>query len=189
MKKSPLFLLCTFLLLVACDSPLLNSFGLKSPSKDAQISAQKLTDQGYELIAQEQPRAAVALFDQAIGGDEKNIRAYQGKGIALNKLGKHDEAEAAYAEALKIAPDAVNVTNNLAMSKILRGKHQEAIDLLTPLANKPSPNATIVENLALANCLMGKNDAARKLYGKSLTPAEIEENLRFCKKFEGMRSK
>ncbi len=186
MKKSPLFLLCAFLLLAGCDKlPL----GMGGTSNEAQVSSQKLTAQGYELIAQQQPSAAVAIFDQAIGGDAKNIRAYQGKGIALNKLGKHDEAETAYAEALKIDPNAVGVTNNLAMSKILRGKYQEAIDLLSPLANAPAPNDTVVENLALANCLMGKNDAARKLYGKNLAPAEIDENLQFCKKYEGMRKK
>ncbi len=186
MKNSPLFLLCAFLLLAGCDKlPL----GMGGTSKEGQMSSQRLTAQGYELIAQQQPSAAVAMFDQAIGGDEKNIRAYQGKGIALNELGKHDEAEATYAQALKIEPNAVGVTNNLAMSKILRGKYQEAIDLLSPLASAPSPNDTVVENLALANCLMGKNDAARKLYGKNLAPSEIDENLRFCKKFGQLKKK
>ena len=156
---------------------------------EAQMSSRKLTEQGYELLAQQQPRAALAMFEQAVGGNEKNIRAWQGKGLALNHMGKHEEAETAYKRALEIQPGAVAVTNNLAMSKILHGQYQEAINLLTPLSKNKVPISTVVENLALANCLLGKSDEARKLYGKNLLPAEIEENLRFCRQFEGMRKK
>lgn len=183
MKTSPLFFLVAFLTLTACNSPLFS----QEASKEAKISSMRLTEQGFDLLAKEQASAAVSIFDQAIAEDNKNIRAYQGKGIALNKLGKNDEAEDVYKAALAVQPGAVSITNNLAMSKILSGHYQEAIDLLTPLASTPTPNGTVVENLALANCLSGKSDDARKFYGKRLKPKEIEENLRFCKKFQNIR--
>ena len=179
MKKfAPLLAL---LLLAACDQQQANQM--------AQMNAMRLTDQGYDLLQKNQAQASLAMFDQAIAGDNKNIRAYQGKGIALNQLGRHAEAEGTYQKALDIHPDALGVANNLAMSRIMRGKYEEAETLLTPLAKKYPSNATVTENLALANCMLGKRDEARQLYGKSLKPAEIEENIRFCNKFEMIRKK
>lgn len=182
MKISRLPIALSLLLsLAACDE--------FPASKDAQATSQRLATQGYELLAQQQPGAALAIFEQAVGGDGENIRALQGKGLALNQLGKHEAAEAAYGAALKIEPGAVSVNNNLAMSKILRGKYQEAIDLLKPLASTPSPNQTVIDNLALANCLLGKSDEAKTLYSKGLSKAEAAENLRFCKKFVELKRK
>lgn len=178
MKIFPLFFLPVLLLLAACGS--------KEASVQAQVSSRKLTEQGYELIAQEQPRAALAMFDQAIGNDEKNIRAYQGKAIAMNTMGNHKEADEVYEQALKIQPDSVNIINNFAMSKILQGEYQKALDLLTPLATTATANDTVMENMALANCLLGKTDNAKKLYNKRLSSKQIKENLQFCKKYGDM---
>jgi len=172
---------CTLLLLSGCEQP---------PSKvgsDAQVSSQKLTDQGFELMKQQQPRAAIAMFDQAIGTDPGNVRAYQGKGLALGNEGQNEQAERVYEQGLKIVHGDMKLTNNLAMSKILRGQYEEAVTLLVPYGG--SGNVTMQENLALANCLLGRKEEARKLYGKSLTPAQIEENLRFCNKYEAIRTK
>ncbi len=155
--------------------------------REAQIAALRLTDQGYEFLENSQFKAAAALFDQAIKADGRNIRAYQGKGIAFDQLGKHNEAESAYKTALDIDPKAVSIRNNLAMSYIMRGEYDKAIEELAPLAESEPNNVTVQENLALVNCLMGKRDDARKLYGKSLKPSEIEDNLRFCNKFETIR--
>lgn len=181
MKIPSLICAACLLLLVACSG--------REASPEAQLSSNRLTAQGYDLLAAEQPRAALAIFEQAVGSNEKNVRAWQGKGLALNHLGKPEEAEKAYEEALQIQPGALNVTNNLAMSKILRGKYQEAIDLLTPLSKGKKPNNTVMENLALANCMLGRDDEAKKLYNKRLPPTKIQENLKFCKRFEGLRKK
>lgn len=176
MKRLIPFLLCGLLALSACDK-----LGLDQP---ADAPPQSLTDQGHALLAKNQPAEAVMLFDQAIAKDPKDVRAYQGKGIALNSMGNHIDAEMAYSDGLKVAPGAIPLTNNLAMSKILRGEYQQAINVLKPLAGT---NETVDQNLALANCLLGKKEEARKLYGKKLTPAETEDNLKFCNKYEQLR--
>lgn len=165
------------LLLAACAG--------KDAPKAAQFSSKNLTEQGYALLAKEQAEGALPLFGQAIEADDRNVRAYQGKGIALNKLGRHEEAEDAYKKALDISPGAVNVTNNLAMSKILSGQYQAALDLLMPLAK--GGNATVGGNIALAQCMLGKRDEARQGYSKTLPPAQVEENLRFCNKVRALK--
>lgn len=181
MKALYVYAIACLLLVSACDK-----LGL---SKEEKPQAQPFTEQGYALLAKDQPAAALPLFDKVISADSNALKAYQGKGVALDQLGKHEEAEAAYAKALKIDPKATGVINNLAMSKILRGKYQEAIDLLAPLATATPPNETVQQNYALAHCLIGKRDEARQLYAKYLAPAQVEENLRFCSKFETMRKK
>ena len=185
MKYAPLILLSAFLVITACDTLDL----MPEASQEAQTIAGTLSAQGYDLLAKEQPRPALAIFEQAIAANERDVHALQGKGIALNRLGKHGEAELAYGQALKVDPSAMGVSNNLAMSKILRGEYGEAISLLTPLAAKHPTNATVQENLALANCLIGKREDAKKLYSQRLPPAQVEENLKFCKEYEGMRKK
>jgi Flp pilus assembly protein TadD len=175
--KNMLAILTSLLMLAACEQ-------MKQP-KEAPINSLKLTEQGYTLLSQQEPKAALDVFNKAIKADEKNGRAYQGKGIALDSLGEHGKAEEAYNEGLKQTPGNVGLSNNLAMSHILRGNYQKAIDLLAPFADFGNP--TVHENLALANCMLGKSTEARKLYSKTLSPAEIEDNIRFCRKFEQIR--
>lgn len=180
MKNIPLFALCSLLVASACDKA-------ATPKETAPKTIQ-LTEQGYTLLGKQQARASIPLFDQAIASDEHYIRAYQGKGIALNNIGKHEEAERIYEKALKIEPGSVGILNNYAMSKILGGHYQEAITMLAPLVKDGAQNATVQENYALAHCLDGKRDEARTLYAKFLPPAQVEENLRFCSKFEVLRT-
>jgi len=177
MKNTSLLLALTLLLLPACET-------LGKP--ESPLAANNLTQQGYQLLEQQQPRPASAMFDQAIAADTKNIRAYQGKAIALGQLGSHAEADSVYEQALKLSPGSVAITNNYAMSKILQGEYEQAIDMLSPLA-EATPNETVIENMALANCLLGKRDDAKKLYRKRISNKQIEENLSFCKAYEDRR--
>lgn len=174
--KRILFILPVLLMVCACDK-----LGLE---KKPEAPQQSLTEQGNALLTKNQPKEAIVLFDKAIAADSKDVKAYQGKGIALNSLGNHIDAEMAYNDGLKNSPGNIPLSNNFAMSKILRGEYKQALEVLTPLAGT---NETVDQNIALANCLMGKKEEARKLYSKKLTPAETEDNLRFCNKYEQLK--
>ena len=171
--------LVALLLVGACDK------GAEKP--DVRPNAAGLVEEGYDMLRADKSTEAVVLFDKALASDNKNIRAYQGKGIALNNLGKHEEAENVYITALRLQPTSVGVTNNLAMSYILRGEYQDAVELLKPLSENHPKDHKIQANLALANCMLGKKDDASKIFSKHLSKEKVAENLKFCSDYAGMR--
>lgn len=164
---------------------------LTACAQEADPKAQQLStnnaNQGYLLLSSGKPREAVPLFDQAIKSDAKNVRAYQGKGIALDQQGKHQEAEGVYKKALSIDANAIGVINNLGLSYILRGQYDDAIKLLLPYSTKEPVHAKVIENLAMAYCLKGDGEQAKKLYKNRLKAKEVNDNLAFCKRFEQVR--
>jgi Flp pilus assembly protein TadD len=180
MSKKIVFIICALLSVSSCEE-------MGSPASKQEPVAGILVDQGFALLSQQKPESAMQNFDNALKADDKNVRALQGKGLALNNMGRHTEADIQYGKALEIDVTSVPVRNNFAMSKILQGKYKEAADMLTPISKAHPDNATVQENLALANCMLGKRDTARTLYSKSLQPAEVEDNLRFCKQYEALR--
>ncbi|MGG5817306.1 SPOR domain-containing protein [Falsiroseomonas sp. HW251] len=101
-----------------------------------------------------QPQVALALFDQA-ARIEPGAEAEEGRGLALDMIGRHDEAQAAYRAALALAPNRVAVQNNLAMSLILTGRVQEALAVLEPLSQRPDAPARVANNLAIARSMAG----------------------------------
>ena len=153
-------------------------------SPEAQLAADNLTLKGYALLEAKHPKDALPYFDQAIEKDSKHIRAYQGKGIALNTMGKNTEAESAYQSALSIDKDNIGVINNLGLSHIFRGDYDGAIALLEPHSHTEPVHAKLIENLALAYCLKGDEEKARKLYKTRIPAAKINDNLQFCKQFK-----
>lgn len=153
----------------------------------AEKNSASLTEEGYAALASNHPREAVSIFDQALSINTKNTRAYQGKGIALDQQGKHEDAESAYKAGLAIDPGAIGIINNLGLSYILRGQYDNAIQLLTPHSVKEPVHAKVIENLAIAYCLKGDEAQAKKLYKNRLKEKELKDNLAFCRKFEQIR--
>ncbi len=173
MKKTlPILSLCLWL--AACNMPV---------SPEAQLAADNLTQKGYALLEAQHPKDALPYFDQAIAKDSNYVRAYQGKGIALNKMGKNTEAETTYQSALSIDKNNIGVINNLGLSHIFRGDYEGAIALLEPHSHAEPVHAKVIENLALAYCLKGDEEKASKLYKTRLPAAKINDNLKFCKQF------
>lgn len=123
-----------------------------------------------------QPEVALALFDRAAqlrpGAD-----AEEGRGIALDMLGRHEEAQTAYRAALALAPTQVSAQNNLAMSLMLTGRAAEAVALLEPLSRRMDAPARVANNLAVARSMAG--DAPRM--DTSADPRQVQQmasNLR-----------
>ncbi len=157
--------------------------------KENNISSRNLAEQAYQLLNQRQPKAALSIFEQAIAADEKNAQALQGKALALNNLGRHLEAEKYYQKALEIEPESPSIINNLAMSKILRGHYTVALKMLEPLVKDDPDNIKAQDNTALAYCMLGRKEEAKKIYSLRLDSKQVEENLRFCTEFEEIRKK
>lgn|GEM_PF-642531 len=121
------------------------------------------------------PEVALALFDRAAPLD-RGHESLEGRGIALDLLGRQEEAQDAYRAALAIAPREASVQNNLAMSLLLSGRATEALALLEPLAGRRDVPARVANNLAVARGMAGKAIGAPG--GDPAQLAEATANLR-----------
>lgn len=142
-----------------------------------------MTQIGYAQVDLGQTQEAVRTFDRLMALKHHNAAAYNGKGVAFDSAGNHVAAQHLYEHALKLDPNAVNIKNNLAMSKILTGHPQEAIALLEPLHAAEPDNSIIRHNLAMAYGMAGRDSRSLELNMVDLTREQAEENLKFYKDY------
>jgi Flp pilus assembly protein TadD len=124
-----------------------------------------------------QPQVALALFDRA-ALLQPSAEAEEGRGIALDMLGRHDEAQAAYRAALAQSPNLVSAQNNLAMSLMLTGRANEAIAVLEPLSRRRDAPARVANNLAVARSMAGVPSRVDVASADPREVREIASNLR-----------
>ncbi len=85
------------------------------------------------------PSAAETLFNDALQRAPRNAAALNNLGIARDLLGRHDEAQAAYRQAIGIDPQMSGAQVNLALSMAMAGRANDATPLLRPwLASSPN---------------------------------------------------
>jgi Flp pilus assembly protein TadD len=73
---------------------------------------------------------ALALFDEHLRWARSDARSLNGRGIALDMLGRHQEARAAYRAARAADPQNPVITGNLALSLMLTGCTEGAAAVL-----------------------------------------------------------
>ncbi len=81
---------------------------------------------------------ALAVYDVLISQDAGDGLAWNGKGLALDLSGRHDEAQAAFKAALAIIPEDPQVLANLELSRTLAeapAESPEATDTVTLALN------------------------------------------------------
>lgn len=116
---------------------------------------------------------ALAQFDRILARDSRNAGALDGRGVALDLLGRHAEAQASYRAALLESPSSVNIANNLAMSLLLDGKAEEARAMLEPLARRSVAPPRVRTNLAVARAATGDAAGARALLGEGMGDVDL----------------
>ncbi len=134
---------------------------------------------GKALLADEELRAAIDTFDEMIGARRADHRPYLAKGVALDLLGRHAEAQATYRQGLEQAPDNLALKNNLGLSLAVAGEHKRAIRLLERIARDPMAPARTRQNLALAYALAGDMQGAAVAARRDLAPEVVERNLSY----------
>lgn len=108
---------------------------------------------------------ALGLFDRVLARDSRNVPALDGRGVALDLMGRHPEAQDSYRRAQAIAPDSVSVANNLGLSLLLDGRPDEARAVLEPLARRSDSNQRVTANYAISLAATGDEAAARRVLG------------------------
>jgi tetratricopeptide (TPR) repeat protein len=104
---------------------------------------------GHCLVLQKRPAEALPYYRQAIAANYKpEPRNYAGLGAALDMIGKHEEARAAYAAGLLLAPQDTGLRNNLAISYALSGDTAKAKEILAGASLHPASRPDFSEALA-----------------------------------------
>ena len=125
------------------------------------------------------PVKALTYADSANALAPNDKRVQIGRGVALDMLARHPEAQACYRKAVAIDPHDVAARSDLALSLALTGGFDEAIRIMTPIARDPSATPRLRQNLALIYGLKGDAPAARALSRVDLDTTQTDANLRF----------
>jgi Flp pilus assembly protein TadD len=120
---------------------------------------------------------AIPYFRKALDS-ERNTANYANLGVAYDMSNNANEAQRIYREALLQMPEDLNVRNNMALSMLLSGNEEGAIDVLQSVVANPKATGTHYANLALAYGLSGKTNAAKRTLQKILpSNDDVERNL------------
>lgn len=108
---------------------------------------------------------ALGLFDRVLASDSRSVPALDGRGVALDLMGRHPEAQESYRRAQALDPNAISVANNLGLSLLLDGRPDEARAVLEPLARRADATQRVTANYAISLAATGNEAAARTLLG------------------------
>lgn len=121
---------------------------------------------------------ALNILQDGIAHHGSEAYLYNSKGVALDQLGRHSEAQDAYLKAVSLSPsDAVDFKTNLSMSYLQSGNAQKAIALLKPIKGDHNATATTRINLALAYGLSGDMLMASSVAGKDISAADLRQSV------------
>lgn len=125
-------------------------------------------------VLQGQPAAALPRFDMALAKDPNDVRALVNKGIALDMLGNHAEAQALYRRADAITPEDPAIRSNMAMSLMLAGRSADAAQTLQNVAEGPVAVPRIRNNMAVVAASQGDMVRAKQLANGEISEAELK---------------
>lgn len=136
------------------------------------------------LIDAGSPDQALEHLELAEEQGASDARLSNSRGVALDMLGRHEEAQDSFREALALETGRKGyIENNLAMSYLLAEDYDQAVALLSRLLETRGEDARLRQNLAMAYGLKGDHDKALALGLKDLSAEAATENIEFYKAY------
>ena len=126
-----------------------------------------LVQLGRMRLRSGQAGEALTLFDRVLAADSRSTEALDGRGVALDLIGRHPEAQESYRRAQALAPNSITIANNLGLSLLLDNRPDEARAVLEPLARRPDATDRVTANYAISLAATGDVAAARSLMGEA----------------------
>ena len=124
------------------------------------------------LLEQQKVDDALLLFERAATLAPRDAAAWQGRGFALERLGRFAEAADAYGAALQVAPDAHQARFGLARLAMRSGQVDQAIGHLETLQSpQRAETPRYLFALATAYLRRGRQDDALRVATEALTLA------------------
>jgi len=134
------------------------------------------TNLALVVINQGDPTTGLTLAEQALQRDPNEDTAHNHRGLALFHLGRYEEAEAAFARAVELAPDNALYWSNRAGALRAQGRLQEAERLLLDQALPRDPALWMTHlNLGLVYLQADRPDLARQALHRALALAPPPE--------------
>ncbi len=130
----------------------------------------------YVMVGQS--RAAIVRYDEVLAIAPGDVHAMVDKGVALDLLGQHGEAQALYRKALTLVPNDAVISNDLALSLLMEGRPAEALAVLQPFAEADEVPDRIKVNIGIILAANGRTDQARRLLDGRIAPAELDNLTR-----------
>lgn len=152
---------------------------LESALKVEPRNEQVLVELGHLQLEQMHPRDALEYYDKALKTDGRNKAALTGKGVALDYLSRHTEAQQVYQQALALYPTDFPLLSDYALSRVLSGNIGEGIRLMEQLLRDPSKGTTVRANMALAYALDGREADARAVMSGDMSGPDIDRTLAY----------
>ncbi|MGH6980589.1 MAG: tetratricopeptide repeat protein, partial [Stellaceae bacterium] len=134
---------------------------------------------GRLRLIEHRPAEALEFFNAAIKRGAGNAVALNDKGVALDELKRHRDAQQSYRDGLAKYPADRSLRNNLGLSLAMTGDFVEAERLLRPLAEDAGATARTRENLALVLGLKGDAAGADRASRPDLDAAALANNARY----------
>ena len=134
---------------------------------------------GRASLGLREPGEALDYFAMAIERASDQPAAWNGMGVAHQILGQYALAQQAFAEALLLAPDDIEIRSNQAFALALSGDYDKGIYLLGELASSPLAPARVRQNLAVALAMKGDSHSAMRIARMDLEQYRAKNNLAF----------
>ena len=134
---------------------------------------------GRILLISHNAGDAVSMFDLAVTKGASGPWVWNDKGVALDQLRRHKEAQDAYRAGLARYPNDRALRNNYALSLAMTSNFSDAEAILRPMAAEPDATAKTRLNLALVLGLKGNAAEAREMARNDLDGAALDNNARF----------
>jgi len=123
------------------------------------------------------PTAAETLFLEALQRQPHNAVALNDLGIARDLLGRHQDAQAAYRQAIGLEALMSGAQVNLALSLAMSGRADDAAPLLRPLASAPNASRKLRHDLAAVLAMGGDRSEAERILAQDLPPDQVNQAL------------
>jgi tetratricopeptide (TPR) repeat protein len=137
--------------------------------------------------ALDQPGDALPLLDKALTQNPADTDALSSKAVALDLLGRYDDAAALYEQGLKLDPEHAGLRHNYGLALALTGTDlPRALELLRAATAKASGSPAERQTLALAYALAGNDTAASHLLSIDLGGAETTQKLAYFQLIKAM---
>ena len=132
------------------------------------------------------PQAALENLDVALRKRPRDVAIITARGIALDRLSRHAEAQETYRRGLAIDPTNFVLLSNLGLSLGLSGRPGEGITILRELVRDGAATANTRGNLALVYGLAGREREASATLAVDLSPSQIQNNLAYYRELREM---
>lgn len=138
-----------------------------------------IAEVGKVRLATGQLQDAVKMLQRASDLDPRDWRSRSALGVAYDRLGDPEHAEASYRAALQISPDNAAVLNNLALSRAMAHDLAGARELLQRAISNAGSDVRMRQNLALIYALSGDMAQAEALTLRDLPPDVARDTLAY----------